>query len=206
MMSLTEFVQSLGPEPFYVVLMLAVWLAITAVYVPGTGFPEAGALLSMLAAVAGMTAFPVSLPGVTLLVVGMACILALVAYRHLWPLLVAGFVFQIAGSFLLFRGEARPGVATILIVSAAAFAYHQLMLMPGLRIQGRRSPVDADSLIGQQARVESTIDPVGTVRVDGEIWSADADTGGLIEAGRTVRIVGREGLHLKVIPADERPL
>jgi membrane-bound serine protease (ClpP class) len=200
MTTLTELIQSLGADPIYVVLLAGIWLAITAVYVPGTGIPEVGALLSLLVAVGGILVFPVSLLGVALLVVGMACILAMVAYRHLWPLLIAGFVFQIAGSFLLFRGEARPGVATILIVMAAAVAYHQLMLLPGLRIQDRRSLVDADSLIGLHARVESTIDPSGIVRVEGEAWSADADE--LIEAGRTVRIVGREGLHLKVVPTD----
>jgi membrane-bound serine protease (ClpP class) len=89
-------------------------------------------------------------------------------------------------------------VGVVVLMTAAAFAYHQLILLPGLRAQEGVSPLEADRLIGLRGRAESTIDPMGQVRVASERWSAKADV--IIGAGEPVRVVGRDGLTLRVVP------
>ncbi len=88
----------------------------------------------------------------------------------------------------------------VLLVNAAALAYYRVILEPGLAIQGQAGMLDPDQMIGEIATVIATLDPVGSVRLHGEIWSATADT--LVEAGQPVRVVGRDGLHLHVVATD----
>jgi membrane-bound serine protease (ClpP class) len=200
MANLTALFESFGPNLVYLAAIAALWLAITAVYVPGTGLLELGALASFVLALAGMLALPTNVVGVALLAVAMGCFLALLFYHGPFTLVLAGLglVIQLLGSFFLFREGVRPDTGIILLVTGAAFAYHQLILLPGLRAQTGISPLEADRLIGQRAQVEATIDPIGQVRVAGERWSATADQ--VITAGESVRVVGREGLVLHVVP------
>lgn len=198
---IAEFVQTLGPDIIYVLLMLGVWLAITAIYIPGTGVPEALALISLATAGAGLVFLPGNLGGLILVLVGGGCILAIIFYRQYWiPLLSSGLAFQIAGSVLLFRVGSRPDIWVLGLVFVVALAYHQIVLLPGLMIQNQEKKLDADMLVGMIAEVVTTLDPVGTIRVHGELWSARADK--VIAAGRQVRISERHGLQLKVTDLD----
>ncbi len=200
MAEVTELVQTLGSNVVYILLLVGMWLAITSIYIPGMGYPEGGALVSVLLAVVGLIVLPTNIFGLLLLIAATACFLALLYYRQSWGLVVAGFVLQALGSIFLFRVGARPAFWAIVLINLVTLAYHQIVLMPGLRIQGKASPLDADTLIGTVAPVVATIDPVGSIRIQGELWSASADQ--LIETGRTVRVVGREGLYLRVVPTD----
>lgn len=199
---IAEFVQTLGPEVIYVLLMVGVWLAITAIYIPGTGVPEVLAVISLAAAGAGLVFIQANVGGLILILVGAGCFLAVIFYRQHWiPLLSTGLAFQIAGSALLFKAGSRPDIWVIGLVFVAALAYHQIILLPGLLIQNQDKKLDADMLIGMAAEVVSTLDPVGTIRVHGELWSAHADK--VIAAGQQVRITERQGLQLKVTTLDQ---
>jgi membrane-bound ClpP family serine protease len=56
-------------------------------------------------------------------------------------------------------------------------------------------------LLGAVGTVKARIDPVGTVFVQGTLWSARSPVP--IETDRTVRVVGVEGLRLTVEPVTE---
>ncbi len=200
MNELMKLVELLGSGVITIALLAGLWLAVTAVYIPGLGFPEAGGLASLLIAAVGLIALPVNPLGLLLLAAALGAFLAHLYYRDHPLLSLAGYVFQLLGSIFLFRVGARPDLGVILLGKLAGAAYHQIVLLPGLRVQGRDSPLDADALVGAIAPVVMTIDPVGLIRVQGEMWSACADE--LIEAGRWVRIVGRNGLRLRVVPTD----
>ncbi len=203
-MFITETIRLLGPDVVFTILLAGMWLAITAVYVPGTGLPEVAALISLAIAVAGLLVLPTNVVGVLLLAGALGCFLALVYFRRQWLLILVGAFLQIAGSVFLFRAGWRPSVAAIVIVNAAAMAYHQIILLPGLRIQDSAKRMDISVLIGAEGEVVTPLDPVGTVRVMGELWSARADQP--IEAKRLVRVIGRQGLQLEVVPASGEPL
>lgn len=199
---IADFVQTLGPEVIYVLLMLGIWLAITAIYIPGTGAPEVLAVVSLAAAGAGLLFIPINPGALILVLVGGGCLLAIIFYRQYWiPLLSTGLAFQIAGSVLLFKVGSRPDIWVIGLVFVAAVAYHQIVLLPGLLIQNQDKKLDADMLVGMIAEVVTTLDPVGTIRVNGELWSARADK--VIVAGRQVRISARQGLQLTVADLDQ---
>jgi len=70
-----------------------------------------------------------------------------------------------------------------------------------LGIRSSRAPsttTGTEAMMGRTARVADPCLPDGTVRIDGELWSARCEAGA--EAGATVRIVGLHGLVLVVEP------
>lgn len=200
MAAVESFLQGLGSNVVYSLLMLGIWLAITAVYNPGMGFPEAGAALSLLLAGAGMLVLGARVVGVLLLAAGMAVVLAQLIFRDKRGLALVGIALMVLGSLWLFRRGAGPGLWVVLLVNAAALAYYRVILEPGLSIQSRAGMLGGNQLIGQTGVVLATLDPTGSIRLQGEVWSATADT--LVEAGRIVRVVGRDGLSLHVVPTD----
>ncbi len=198
-----DTVGAIGADVVYALLMAGMWLAITAVYVPGTGFPEAAAAIALLLAGIGLFALPTSIVGILMLAIALGCFLTLIYFRKQWLLIVIGMVFQTLGSIFLFREGMYPSVWVIVLANAAALAFHQLILMPGLRIQGQAEHMGDKALIGERGQVINTIDPLGTIRLHGEIWVAHSDQ--VIEARTWVRVVGRRGLELDVVPS-ERPV
>jgi membrane-bound serine protease (ClpP class) len=56
----------------------------------------------------------------------------------------------------------------------------------------------AETLIGARAEVAAPCEPLGQIRVAGELWRARCERGA--GRGETVRIVGRDGLTLLVEP------
>ena len=55
-------------------------------------------------------------------------------------------------------------------------------------------------MVGARGEVREALSPEGLVFVGGALWQATADSP--IPVGSSVRVVGRQGLHLKVAPAN----
>jgi membrane-bound serine protease (ClpP class) len=85
------------------------------------------------------------------------------------------------------------------IVAAAALEVTETLI--SLRLTSRRRPsVGVETLVGAEARVVGACRPLGEVRVRGETWRARCDAGAAV--GDRVRVVGRDGLVLRVEPSS----
>lgn len=199
---LTDTVQTIGPDAFYALLMLGLWALITAIYQPGTGIPEATTVVALALAASGLLLIPATLIGLVLLGTSLLSFLALIFYRQRWWLVVVGFALSVAGGVLLFGPGMRVSIWSVGLVTVLGILYHQLLLVPGLRIQGRAGQVGGETLIGEEARVISALEPDGTVRLHGETWRASSEEP--IKAGEQVIVIGLEGLRLTVarVPGD----
>ena len=201
MAELANIYRTLGTDVVFVVLIAGFWLTLTSIYVPGTGLLEVAAVIVLIAAGAGLVLMPTSVVGLALLLVALICLVARISFRRNNILYAVGFACHVLGSIFVFQPGSRPSVLIIIAANLLALAFYQLILQPGLLVLNRVSPLDPDVFIGADAIVEGTIDPIGTVRVDGSVWWATADE--LIESGRRVRVVSRKGLQLYVVPIDE---
>jgi membrane-bound serine protease (ClpP class) len=120
------------------------------------------------------------------------------------PVAISGLVLQGAGSFFLFDGV---GVSPMVIAFTLALsqAYHQIVLTPTLRrLQAvNEQPIEReDRMIGLRGRVTRVLDPIGTVQVDSELWTATSHDH--LEVGTPIVVVGREGLSLLVEPLKRK--
>jgi membrane-bound serine protease (ClpP class) len=71
----------------------------------------------------------------------------------------------------------------------------------GARALRRPPMLGAASMIGMTGVARGRLDPVGPVHIRGEIWRA-VTPGPVVEEGQAVRVVGVEGLTLKVVKAE----
>lgn len=72
-----------------------------------------------------------------------------------------------------------------ILVAAAALAVALVIALYAHKRKGT-GPI---KLIGETARVDTKLDPEGTVIVCGELWRARSKTGAVISAGARVRVV-----------------
>ncbi|MCS7179327.1 MAG: NfeD family protein [Anaerolineae bacterium] len=200
--TLQEFLTN--PNVAYIFLLLGLWALAAAWTIPGTGFPEAAAVICLLLAAMGLARLPINSIGLGILLAALVLFLVDLKVQS-GGLTVAAVIGLVVGSVLLFRpGEGvalSPWVvAGAAAVSAALFGWVFRLAMRAQRMAARTGP---QTLVGAEGVATTPIDPTGTVQVRSELWTAVADTP--IPAGTPVRVVAVEGLRVHVVPLGERP-
>ncbi len=193
------------PNLAYVVVLVGLWLAVTAVYLPGTGFFELIALAILAGGLLLLVSMPTNWLALLLLITGVLSFILIPFFSmpHA-PLAIAGLVMQGAGGLFLFEGQMiSPMVMAFTL--AISLAYHQFVLMPTLRrLQSvNEQPVEReDRMIGLRGRVTKAVNPIGAVQVDSELWTATSSE--MLQEGTPIVVIGREGLSLIVEPLKRK--
>lgn len=193
------------PNLAYVVVVVGMWLAVTAVYMPGTGFFEFVALVILVGGLILLLSLPTNWLALLLLIIGVLSFILIPFFSmpHA-PLAIVGLAMQGAGGLFLFEGQAvSPMVLAFTL--AISLVYHQFVLMPTLRrLQTvNEQPIEReDRMIGLRGRVTKPIDPIGAVQVDSELWTATSSE--MLTEGTSIVVIGREGLSLIVEPLKRK--
>jgi membrane-bound serine protease (ClpP class) len=195
----------LDPNVAYLILVMGFFLAVLALFAPGTGLLEAGALIALL--LSGYAIYNLPINGWALV------ILLLGVFPFLWGIrrskriifLVISIVLIAAGSIGLFRNENGGFAVNPVLAIAASIAVPVFLWIAGTKaIQAMRKKPSHDlgGLIGKLGEARTDIDLVkeGSVYVGGETWSARST--GHIQAGTLVRVLKREGFILYVEPEN----
>lgn len=196
----------LMPNLIYLLLMAGVWLAAMALASPGTGLLELAAFAVLVLAGIGTLRLPVDLWALLVIALGAAAFGgALRAPRaQLW--LVLSALLLSAGSAFLFGMQAwRPTVHPLLAatVSVLTVGFFRFAVGRGILSQRGRPQHDLEAVVGKVGEARTPLDPVGSVYVGGEMWSARCEAP--VAAGAAVRVRGREGLVLIVEPVRDGP-
>jgi len=194
----------LDPNVAYVVLVLGFFLAILALFAPGTGLLEAGGLIALLLSGYAIYNLPINAWALVLLVVGV--------FPFLWGLrrsgrpgyLLVSIAAMAIGSAGLFRGEngvtaVNPALAAVISIIIPVFLW--FVAWKGIQAMRMRPTHDLASLIGKVGEARTEIKNEGSVYVGGETWSAHSPIP--IPSGTAVRVVKREGLVLQVEAVSE---
>lgn len=191
----------LDPNVAYVLLVLGFIFAILALFSPGTGVLEAGALIILALAGYSIYSLPVNPWALMVLALGVFPFLLALRRSHQWIYLVLSLAALIVGSVFLFRtpggGPAvNPGLAAFVSLLSGGFLW--FVVRKGIEAIARRPDLSPDRVIGMIGEARTEIHQEGTVYVLGEEWTAQCDE--RIQAGEKVRVVGRNGLVLQVEP------
>lgn len=192
---------ALDPTLVYSVLIIGLWLTVTAMYIPGTGIAEGIAFLTLVAAFVGLVYMPTNWISVMLLVGGMGAFATIpfISPQHTrWTDMA--LVVQGIGSVFLFKGTmANPLIIALML--GLAFAYNRFLLLP-LMAKLRDMPIiigdSLDELVGATGRATSDVDAdgIGTAQIDGEMWTIRSSVS--LQKGDVVRVIAVEGLELHV--------
>ena len=194
------------PNLVYLLLMAGVWLAAMAIVSPGTGLLEIGAVAILVMAGLGTLQVPVDLWAVAVIVVGAVMFVGALRWKRtaLW-LVLSALLLSTGSAFLLGLRAGQPAVHPLLAVAVSALTvgFFWISVRRGILAQRAKPLHNPDDLLGQVGDVRSVLEPVGSVYVGGELWSARSETP--LAVGTTVRVRGREGLVLLVDPVPGGP-
>lgn len=191
----------LFPDLVYLVLVGGLWLAALAMVAPGTGIPEVSAFVALALAGLGMLVIPINGWAIAVLVSGAVLFGLSLWRRHEWAWLAGSAVAFSLGSAFLFRVEdGGPAVHPILagVVSVLTLGYFWVAIRKALAASRSRPTIDPSAVLGQIGDVRTPLDPMGSVYVGGELWTARSDHP--IPVGTRIRVCERDGLILTVEP------
>jgi len=190
------------PNVAYLLVVVGVVVAIMALFAPGTGVLEVGALFLLFLAGWEISQQPINIWALGVLILGVIpFILAVRKSRNLIFLGIALVAFVI-GSAYLFRGAEwwQPGVNPILAIIASALAsgYLWIATTKVLETEKLKPKHDLAKLINEVGEARTDIYNEGSVQIESELWSARSDAP--ISEGSKVRVVKRDGFTLVVEP------
>ena len=190
------------PNLVYLLFLLAiigigVWITHPGLILPGV----VGVIAGLLAALS-LFNLPVNMAGLLLILVAIVLfIVDLKAVTH-GVLTTGGIIAMTLGGLLLidtgFLAEAVN--IPLLLLTVAAIAGIFIFILQKV-IAARRQPYAAgeESMVGTIGTVREPLNPSGLVFVDGALWQA-ISTDGALAVGAPVRVVGVDGLRLRVEP------
>jgi membrane-bound serine protease (ClpP class) len=196
----------IDPNVAYLLLVVGVVLAIMALFAPGTGILEVGALFVLFLAGWEISQLPINLWALVLLILGVIpFIVAMRKSRNLVFLAIALVAF-VLGSSYLFQGASwyQPGVNPVLAIIASLIAsgYLWIAATKVLETEKIKPRHDLAKLIGDFGEARTDIFNEGSVQIGPELWSARSAVP--ISEGSKVRVIKREGFILEVEPISQK--
>ncbi|MEW6620329.1 MAG: nodulation protein NfeD [bacterium] len=190
------------PNVAYILLMLGIYGLIYEFASPGVGLGAVCGSICLILAFFGLQSLPINLAGLLLIILGFI-LLILEAFAPSHGLLsIGGGISLIFGSFILIDSSAAPfiTISRNLILAVAICTALASFIAIGLSIRAHRRKVTTgkEGIIGESAIAKTKISKQGLVFAQGEIWEAITEDEEVIEEGEKVKIVGMEGLKLKI--------
>jgi membrane-bound serine protease (ClpP class) len=184
----------------YLLLIAGLWFASLAVISPGTGLYEVLTLLTLGGAGIGLLYVPFNAWAFVPLLLGAAAFLSSLWVRK-WEglfLAVSAFLFSLGSVYLFQSTWSEPAVHPLLaiVVSLSTLGFYWFAIRKTIATQRARAIHDPTLVIDQIGEARTDIEPIGTVYVGGEYWSARSERS--IPAGAKIRVNSRKGLVLNV--------
>lgn len=189
----------IDPNIVYLLLVAGLWAAALAFVTPGTGLPEAAAVVLLSLALLGLARLPVNYVGLALILLSVVLYVLELKWPSHGAFLISGALTLAGGSLFLFRADAETVRVSLWLIGATVIGtaiFFAFVLRKALEVRRRPPLQNPDAVIGATGEAKTDILKEGTVQVGNELWTAYADQP--IPAGTAVKIVQRAGLRLKV--------
>jgi membrane-bound serine protease (ClpP class) len=170
---------------------------------PGLIFPGvAGGILALLG-LSALAVLPINWVGAALLISGLGMFVLEAKFASHGVLGVGGTVALVLGALLLINGppELQIHLSTAVAV-ALPFAVITMFLMKlALQARANKALTGGEGMLNEIGEARTALAPSGKVFVHGEYW--DALSSAPVEEGGEVRIIGVDGMKLRVEPKSK---
>jgi membrane-bound serine protease (ClpP class) len=193
------------PNVAYVLMMLGMLGLFFELSNPGVILPGVIGGISLILAFFAFQSLPINYAGLLLILFGIILLVAEIKVVSHGILAMGGIVAMALGSLMLFDSPDVGFRISWWVIAPTGGATAGLFLFVvgvGMRALKRRPLLGAPGMIGQTAVARGPLAHAGQVAVHGELWNAIAE-GDPVPDGAPVRVVGVEGLTLKVVKAGE---
>jgi membrane-bound serine protease (ClpP class) len=195
------------PNIAYILLMLGMLGLFFELANPGVILPGVIGGISLILAFFAFQSLPINWAGLLLILFGIVLLIAEIKVVSHGVLTIGGIIAILLGSMMLVNTPELPlriSWTVIIPVVALTAGIFVFAVSAGVRAQMERPTTGSAGLLHATGVAKTPLDPEGQVLVQGELWTAVADTPG-IPAGERVRVVGVEGLRLRVERASGQP-
>ena len=195
----------LTPDLAFIFFYLGLGLIVLEFLHPGIGLAAVFGVLSLVASFVSFGMLPFRLIGVILLVASAVFFLVELKAPGIGAATFGGVVCLVLGGLFLFDSSvpnARVDPWVIVPVAVAAAGFFGFVVKAALRLRHRPAAMQVQNLIGTVGVVTTALTPRGVVHVASEQWTADS-LAGTIPKGSRVRVVGADGLRLRVEPVED---
>ena len=190
------------PNIAYILFLLGLYGLLFELYNPGVILPGIVGVIALVLALYSMHTLPINYAGLALIIFAVILFLLEIKIVSHGLLAIGGVISLLLGSMMLIKSNSSLEVVNISrgviigasIVSALFFLF---VVGFGIRAQRRKGVTGIEGLVGNIGEVVEILSPVGTVKVQGEIWNAES-LAGTIEKGEKVRIKEIKNLKLFV--------
>ena len=192
----------IDPTIAALLIIVAGYGIITELSTPGAILPGVVGGVAAILAIVSLANLPVNIAGALLMLLALILFVADLQANTHGILSVGGVVALVLGmAFLVNTGPVGLGVDPVVAIGTAAVTLAFFVLFIRKVWQARRAPafVGPESIVGATGEAREELSPEGLVFVSGALWKAVAADP--IHAGSPVRVVGRDGLQLKVVSA-----
>ncbi len=189
-----------NPDIAYILITLGMLGIIFEIATPGLGVAGIAGVIALLLGFYGLAVLPVNYVGIALIVLAMVLFLAEIKVQSHGILGIGGAVALVLGGLLLFNTSAsylKVGWPVLIIVAVLVLAFFTLVVAKARGALRRPQATGVATLVGALGVTVSPLDPLGQVRVRGEIWKARTQGEALLKDER-IEVLGVEGLTLVV--------
>jgi membrane-bound serine protease (ClpP class) len=193
------------PEVMFVLMLIAIYGLIGELTTPGAVLPGIVGAIALILALYMSAILPVNVAG--LLLIGLSFFLFVIdVFAPTHGILTGGGIISFfVGSLMLFdRNDPlfRLSLGYIIPAVIATAAFFVFVVAKGVHAQSLPIKAGREIMLGKSAAALTSIDTKGgKVFVEGEYWNAISSSP--IEQGQTVRVLGVEGLTLRVEPGPK---
>lgn len=194
------------PNIAYILLLIGMFGVLFELYNPGAILPGIIGVISLVLAFYTMHSLPINYAGLALIIFAIILFLLEIKIVTHGMLAIGGIVSLLLGSMMLIHHSSSLELVklsrSVIITSTAVTSLFFLFILGlGLKAQRRKPITGMEAMIGWTGVSLATIDPLGKVRVHGELWNAES-TKGIIEEGKKIRVTGIKNLKLFVEEVD----
>jgi membrane-bound serine protease (ClpP class) len=202
-MDLTErFLAVLSdPNIGFILMNLGILGLLVEIYNPGAILPGVVGAIALVLGLASFAIVKVNVAGLLLIGLAVLMFIADIKVPGHGVLTVGGVLSFVFGAILLTQRQIPVlQISLRLILGVAAVIAAFFVLAVGATVRAQRLPPRGagQDVVGAIGVARSDLAPDGQVHVLGELWTATAE-GGPIATGQRVRVVGIDGLRLRVI-------
>ncbi|HYW91585.1 MAG TPA: nodulation protein NfeD [Gammaproteobacteria bacterium] len=190
-----------NPNVAYLLLLLGALGVVFEFTNPGTFLPGVAGAICLMLALYAFQILPVNYAGLGLILLGLGMMVAEAFVSSFGALGIGGTAALVIGSVILMDTDAPGfGISPALIGAVALFSVLLLAVLLGVLLRSRRRPVVSgkEGLVGAEGVALGDFAERGSVRVQGEVWSAVSAVP--VRERERIRVVAREGLVLRVEP------
>jgi len=190
----------IDPNFAYLLLVGGFLLAILALFAPGTGLLELGAMAMLVLAGFSVASQGFNLWALLILILGVIPFILALRRSRRWIFLILSLIGLTLGSvFLITTPDGLPAVNPILALVTTLVTGGFLWVVSHRMLEAMARPVARISrVVGQTGEAHTDILGEGSVYVGGEEWSARSST--FIPSGSPVVVKSQEGLVIIVEP------